>query len=86
MASPPNTRPPPVATSENTPARCSYFHSVFPVSTEMAHTAPTLSVPGAMMVGKSRPYTFDGSRLSVFVVKLPHRFCIGMYITLVRGL
>jgi len=37
------------------------------------------------MVGKSSPYTLDGSRLSVFVVKLPHKFCIGMYITFVRG-
>ena len=38
------------------------------------------------MVGKSRRYTLERLRLSVFVVKLPHRFCIGMYITFVRGL
>src|SRR5262245_11769299 len=32
--SPPNTRPPPVDTSDIVPARCSYFHTVLPVSTE----------------------------------------------------
>src|SRR5262245_53793467 len=55
FASPPNTSPPPVATSDSAPARCSCFHTVLPVSAEIAHTVPTLVAPGAMMPGMSRP-------------------------------
>ena len=43
LSSPPKMRPPPVATNESVPARCSYFHAVRPVSTEIAKTVPTLS-------------------------------------------
>src|SRR5256885_3950555 len=34
LSSPPNTSPPPVATRDKVPARCSYFHMAWPVSTE----------------------------------------------------
>src|SRR5215467_7341098 len=43
--SPPNTSPPPVATSDSMPARCSYFQSAWPVSAEIDQTVPTLSAP-----------------------------------------
>src|SRR5437773_3215058 len=33
-----------------------------------------------------RPYTFDGSRWSVVVVAVWHRFCSGKYIMFVSGL
>ena len=36
LRSPPNTSPPPVATSEVVAARCSYFQASSPVSGEMA--------------------------------------------------
>src|SRR5437868_6789602 len=47
FASPPKISPPPVATSDMAPARSSCFHMVWPVSADIAHTAPTLSAPGA---------------------------------------
>src|SRR5678815_591679 len=43
-SSPPKISPPPVATTERVPARCSYFQAVWPVSTETAYTVPTLSM------------------------------------------
>src|SRR6185503_15908661 len=87
FASPPNTRPPPVATSDSMPARCSCFHNVLPVSAEIAITTPTLlCASGAITPGISRPYTFDGSRVSTVVLAFMHMFCSGMYIALVPGL
>ena len=46
--SPTKISPPPVATSGIMPARCSCFHSVLPVSAEIAQTVPTFSAPGAI--------------------------------------
>ena len=48
-ASPPKTRPPPVATSDRVAARCSWTQSVSPVSAEMAWTAPSCSEPGVLV-------------------------------------
>ena len=53
--SPPNTSPPPVATSDSMPARCSCFQSVLPVSAEIAHTVPTFVAPGAITPGMFNP-------------------------------
>src|SRR5918999_3905900 len=85
-ASPPNTRPPPVATSDSMLARCSYFQSVFPVSTEIAHTAPTLSVPGAITCFALNPYTLLGSGESTVLTAVMHMFCNGKYMVFVVGL
>src|SRR3954462_14670216 len=75
--SPTRISPPPVATSGMTPARCSCFQSVLPVSAEIAHTVPTLSAPGDITYFVVKPYTFVGSRWSVFDTAVMHMFCSG---------
>ena len=70
-----------LATSDSIPARCSYFHSVLPVSAEIAHTLPIFSAPcgwpGTGITGICNPYTAFGSRVSTVVRAVMHVFCSG---------
>ena len=74
-------------TSEVVAARCSNFQAMAPVSAEMACTAPTWSVPGAISLRTASAYSSSGkvSELSTTIIR-PQVLRSGMYIMLVSGL
>src|SRR5687767_12662204 len=87
LASPPNSSLPPVATSDVVAARCSYFHTVRPVSTDTAWMAPTFSpLPGAIWLRLLNPYSELNDGRSICVVTVMQAFCSGKYIVLLSGL
>ena len=87
LRSPPNTSPPPVATSDVVAARCSYFHRSSPVSGEIAWTVPSWSVPGASSLRTASAYK-DDATLSLPSIAIIRAQALrrGKYISPVRGL
>ena len=68
-------------------ARCSYTQAVAPVSAEMACTAPTWSVPGAIWLRHAMAYSRLASSSSKVLARIrAQTLRSGMYIVFVSGL
>ena len=72
-----------MATSDSTPARCSCFHSVLPVSAEIAQTVPTFVAPGAIQDAAFAAIGLQvGLRFTMATVRQTGRLVVPMLVSI----